>query len=320
MEEKNIFKRVFAFAKDVITQYTNDDALNLGAALAYYTVFSFAPMLVVATSVAGYFLGQDAISGTLDDELKGLLGKDAADALSEIISNAYISTDTFLATAIGVATLIFAATGVFSNLKISLNKIWNIQPTPTNGVLAFVFTRLLSFSFVVGLGFLLMTTLIVNALVIGFMNQLGAFVPALGPILLAITSWLVSTVITAFIFVLLFRFLPDARARWKDLWAGAIFTALLFGLGRFLIGFYIGNSDFSSTYGAAGALITLLVWTYYNSQILFLGAEFTQVWAQWRGNPIVPTEHAVKIRREVVKVDDNEVNPQPEDALKASEE
>lgn len=319
MEETNIFKRIFAFANDVFKQYTNDDALNLGAALAYYTVFSFAPMLVVATTVAGYFFGQEAITGRLDAELSGLLGKEAAHTLSEIISNAYVSGDTVLATGIGVGTLIFAATGVFSNLKISLNKIWNIQQTPTNGILAFIFTRLLSFSFVIGLGFLLMVTLVINAAVIGFMDQLAAYVPALGPIMLALTSWLLTTMVTAFIFVLLFRYLPDARARWKDLWAGAIFTALLFGLGRFLIGFYIGNSDFSSTYGAAGALITLLVWTYYNSQILFLGAEFTQVWAQWRGNPIIPDKHAVKVRREMVKVDDNEVRPQPEGALKAYE-
>jgi len=276
-------------------------------------------MLVVATTVAGYFFGQEAITGRLDAELSGLLGKEAAHTLSEIISNAYVSGDTVLATGIGVGTLIFAATGVFSNLKISLNKIWNIQQTPTNGILAFIFTRLLSFSFVIGLGFLLMVTLVINAAVIGFMDQLAAYVPALGPIMLALTSWLLTTMVTAFIFVLLFRYLPDARARWKDLWAGAIFTALLFGLGRFLIGFYIGNSDFSSTYGAAGALITLLVWTYYNSQILFLGAEFTQVWAQWRGNPIIPDKHAVKVRREMVKVDDNEVRPQPEGALKAYE-
>jgi membrane protein len=117
---------------------------------------------------------------------------------------------------------------------------------------------------------------------------------------------------------LLFRFLPEARARWRDLWAGAIFTALLFGLGRFLIGFYIGNSDFSSTYGAAGALITLLVWTYYNSQILFLGAEFTQVWARWQGNPIVPTEYAVKVRQELVRIADKVVEPQPVEALQVS--
>ena len=319
VNETNVFKRIFAFSKDVINQYLNDDALNLGAALSYYTVFSFAPMLVVATTVAGYFWKDEAVNNRLDNELAGLLGEKAANSIAEIVNNAYVSGDTFWATAIGVGTLLFAATGVFSNLKISLNKIWNIQQTPTNGILAFISTRLLSFSFVVGLGFLLMVTLVINAVIIGFMDQLASFIPALGPFMLALTSWVVTTLITAFIFVLLFRYLPDARARWRDLWAGAIFTALLFGLGRFLIGFYIGNSDFSSTYGAAGALITLLVWTYYNSQILFLGAEFTQVWAQWQGQPIIPDKHAVKVRREMVKVADEEVRPQPEGALKAYE-
>lgn len=301
MHETNLFKRIFAFGKQVINDYLNDDALNLGAALAYYTVFSFAPMLVVATAIASYFFGDQAINGQLNAELSSLLGKKAAATLSEIISNAYVSGDTFWATAIGVGTLLFAATGVFSNLKASLNKMWQIQTQPANGVIAFIMTRLLSFGFVIGLGFLLMITLVVNALVIGFMDQLASMVPTLGTLLLSITTWLIATAITTVIFALLFRYLPDARARWRDLWAGALFTALLFGIGRFLIGFYIGNSDFSSTYGAAGALITLLVWTYYNSQILFLGAEFTQVWAKWKGRPILPTTQAVKIRTKIVE-------------------
>lgn len=281
--------------------YIEDDALNLGAALAYYTVFSFAPILVVATSIAGYFFGRDAIAGRLENELSGLLGQDTASSLQEIVSNAYVSGDSVWGTIVGVATLTFAATGVFTNLRTSMNKIWEIRPTPTNGIVAFLRTKVLSFSFVVGLGFLLMITLILNALVIGYMDQLVQFVPALGSTMLVTTTWVFSTAVTTVIFALLFRYLPDARVRWRDLWAGALFTALLFGLGRFLIGFYIGNSDFSSTYGAAGALITLLVWTYYNSQILFLGAEFTQVWARWRGNPILPTQHAVKIKIEQVE-------------------
>lgn len=281
--------------------YIEDDALNLGAALAYYTVFSFAPILVVATSIAGYFFGRDAIAGRLENELSGLLGQDTASSLQEIVSNAYVSGDSVWGTIVGVATLTFAATGVFTNLRTSMNKIWEIRPTPTNGIVAFLRTKVLSFSFVVGLGFLLMITLILNALVIGYMDQLVQFVPALGSTMLVTTTWVFSTAVTTVIFALLFRYLPDARVRWRDLWAGALFTALLFGLVRFLIGFYIGNSDFSSTYGAAGALITLLVWTYYNSQILFLGAEFTQVWARWRGNPILPTQHAVKIKIEQVE-------------------
>lgn len=291
----------------MVNDYIEDDALNLGAALAYYTVFSFAPIIVVATSIAGYFFGRDAISGQLDNELSGLLGQEAAETLQEIVSNAYISGDSLWGTLIGVGTLIFAATGVFTNLKTSMNKIWEIRPTPTNGIMAFIKTKVLSFSFVVGLGFLLMITLVLNAVVIGFMDKLAEYVPALGATMLAVTTWLLSTAVTTVIFVLLFRYLPDARARWKDLWAGALFTAILFGLGRVAIGFYIGNSDFSSTYGAAGALITLLIWTYYNSQILFLGAEFTQTWARWRGNPILPTQHAVKIRRQEVKLDTEQV-------------
>jgi len=301
---KKVFLKVIEFNKELIANYIEDDALNLGAALAYYTVFSFAPMLVVAMAIASYFVGPEAISGQLDNELSGLLGQEAADTLQKIIKNAYSSGESFWATVISIGTLIFAATGVFSNLKISLNKIWNIMPTPTNGILSFILTRMLSFSFVVGLGFLLMTSLLLNALVIGFMDQLSSMVPAIGPIMLATSSWVLTTLVTSLIFALLFRYLPDAKARWKDIWAGAIFTALLFGLGRFLIGFYIGNSDFSSTYGSAGALITLLVWTYYNSQILFLGAEFTAVWAKWRGNPIIPDQHAVKFKTEIVEVAD----------------
>lgn len=286
----------------MFNDYIEDDALNLGAALAYYTVFSFAPIIVVATTIAGYFYGREAISGQLDNELAGLLGQEAAASLQQIVSNAYVSGDSLWGTIVGVGTLIFATTGVFTNLKISMNRIWEIKPVPTNGIVAFIKTKVLSFSFVVGLGFLLMITLILNALVIGFMDKLAQYIPTLGPIMLSVTTWVFSTGVTAVIFALLFRFLPDARARWKDIWIGAFFTAFLFGIGRFLIGFYIGNSNFSSTYGAAGALITLLLWTYYNSQILFLGAEFTQTWARWRGNPILPTQHAVKIKVEEVKV------------------
>ena len=275
----------------------------MGAALAYYTVFSFAPLLVVVIATASQFMGRDAVTGRLYNELDGLLGPDAASTIQEIVGNAYQTGDSIWATIIGVATLVFTATTVFVTLKNSLNRIWEIEPRPSNNILAFIMNRLLSFSFVIGLGFLLITTLVVNAVVIGFMDKLASYVPALGPVVLAVTTWVLSTLIQALIFALLLRFLPDARARWRDIWAGAIFTAILFGIGRWAIGLYIGNSDFGSTYGAAGALITLLVWTYYNSQILFLGAEFTFVWAKRRGFPIRPGKHAVRVVREVKKVD-----------------
>ena len=303
MAKENYFQRTWSFTKDLFTNFGKDDAFTLGAALAYYTVFSFAPLLVVAIAIASTFMGEEAVTGRLYGELDGLLGPDAAATLQEIVSNAYQTGDSLWATVLSIATLVFTATTVFATLKTSLNRIWEIEARPANNILGFVFTRLLSFSFVVGLAFLLMTTLVVNALIIGFMDKIATMIPALGAVVLAVTSWVVATAVTAVIFALLFRYLPDARARWKDIWAGAIFTALLFGLGRFLIGFYIGNSNFSSTYGAAGALVTLLVWTYYNSQILFLGAEFTATWAKRRGFPIRPGKNAVRIIKEVRKVD-----------------
>ena len=303
MAQENYFQRTFSFAKDLFTNYGKDDAFTLGAALAYYTVFSFAPLLVVAISVASYFVGEEAVTGRLYGELEGLLGPDAASTLQEIVGNAYATGDSFWASVLSVAILIFTATTVFATLKTSLNRIWEIEARPANNIIGFLLTRLLSFSFVLGLGFLLMITLVVNTLIIGFMDKLATLVPTLGPVFLAVTSWVLSTAVTAVIFALLFRYLPDAKARWKDIWAGAIFTALLFGLGRWLIGLYIGNSNFSSTYGAAGALVTLLVWTYYNSQILFLGAEFTSTWAKRRGFPIRPDKHAVRVVKEVRKVD-----------------
>ncbi|MGB3798190.1 MAG: YihY/virulence factor BrkB family protein [Lewinella sp.] len=303
MPEQTFFKRTISFTKELFANYGQDDAFTLGAALAYYTVFSFAPLLVVAIAIASYFMGEDAVTGRLYGELNGLLGPDAASTLQEIVSNAYSTGDSLWATVLSIGTLLFTASTVFATLKMSLNRIWQIEARPSNNVMGFIVTRLLSFSFVVGLGFLLMITLVVNALIIGFMDQIASFLPALGPLVLGVTSWILSTIVTAVIFALLFRFLPDGKARWRDIWAGAIFTALLFGLGRYLIGLYIGNSNFGSTYGAAGALVTLLVWTFYNSLILFLGAEFTFTWAKRRGFPIRPDHNAVRVIKEVRKVD-----------------
>ncbi len=304
-------RQLWTFVRDVFNAFFDDDAFTLSAALAYYTVFSFAPMLLIATSVGSYFFGPEAIEGRLMAELSSLLGPEAATTLQKIISSAYKSGDTLLASLVGFATLLFAATGVFNALRLSLNKIWEVKAVPSNGLTYIIASRFLSFSFVVGLGFLLMVTLFVNAVIIGSIEQVATLLPGVGPLVIAVSSWLITTAINTLIFLLLFRFLPDARARWKDLWAGAIFTALLFGLGRFVIGYYIGNSNFSNSYGAAGALITLLVWTYYNSLILFLGAEFTQVWAKRRGNPIIPKDDAVRIRKEIITLENT---PSPPDA------
>lgn len=294
-------RKVIRFVRTLFNNFLEDDAFNLGAALSYYTTFSFAPILVIVIAVASTFLGEDAVSGSLSRQLSGLLGSSAAETLSGIVGNAYASEGTRLATILSTGTLIFTATGAFSNLKNSLNRVWCIEARPANGILAFFFTRVLSFSFVVGLGFLLMVTLVISTVIIGFVDQIVNYIPAIGPTVIRLTSWTLTMAFTSFIFAMLFRFLPDAEISWKDVWAGAIFTALMFSIGRWFIGLYIGNSNFSSTYGAAGALVTLLVWTYYNSQILFLGAEFSYVWAQFHDRKVVPKSNAVIVKKKIIE-------------------
>lgn len=297
-------QNVFDFAKELIVNYGKDDAFTLGAALAYYTVFSFAPLLVIIISVTSFFVGPEAVRGELYEQLSGLLGAETAETLQKIVQNAYVNGNTLVATLIGVATLIFAATGVFNALKIALNKIWEIEPRPKSNILAFMTARAKAFSFVLVLGFLMLVTLAINAIVMGFGNQISGLLFGVGPVLIEVITQVLSLAITTLIFLLLFRFMPDARADYRDLFAGALFTALLFALGKWLIGLYIGNSDFGSTYGAAGALITLLVWTYFSSQIVFLGAEFSWVWARWHGRQIKPKSYAVRIKREVWTVEE----------------
>lgn len=296
-------QNIVDFSKELFTNYGKDDAFTLGASLAYYTVFSFAPMLVVMISAASIFVGREAVTGQLYNQLNGLLGADAAENLQAIVENAYQTGDSLWATVIGIGTLLFAATTVFNALKTSLNRVWEIESRPDSSIKAFVFDRVLSFGMVLVLGFMLLVTLVVNAVVTGFVEDIAARIGIVGPGLLQAFTLAVDLSLTAAIFGLLFRFLPDARARWRDIWVGAFFTSALFLLGKVLIGIYIGNSDFSNTYGAAAALITLLVWTYYNSQIIFLGAEFTFVWAKWQGHPIRPGEKAVKVIKEVRTVE-----------------
>lgn len=314
------FARLYNFLSELVTNYGKDDAFTLGAALAYYTVFSFAPMLVIIISVSSWFAGREAVTGQLYRELNQLFGPDTAATFQEIVGNAYSSGDTFWATLIGTATLLFTATTVFNALKNSLNRIWGLQSQPSNLVAGLMLDRFLSFGMVLVLGFMLLVTLVINAVVVGFVEQIAQFVPLLGSGLLKVFTLVIDWILTSVIIASLFRFLPDARARWRDIWVGAIFTGFLFLVGKFLIGLYIGNSNFSSTYGAAGALVTLLIWTYYNAQIIFLGAEFTWVWARRSGHAIEPNEYAVHIRQETVTISEAEAQAEAEAAARAADE
>lgn len=289
----------FDFTKELFINFSNDDSFTLGASLAYYIVFSFAPMLVILLSITSFFAGKAAVASHLFEQLEGLLGKDAAQTVQELVANAYLTGDSWWAMLIGIGTLPFTATTVFNALKTSINRIWELEARPGNTIMGFVLDRVLSFSMVLVLGFMLLITLVLNAAVVAFVERVAAVVPLLGATMLAVVSFAIDLTLTTCIIASLFRFLPDAKVRWRDIWAGAIFTSLLFVIGKVLIGFYIGNSDFSSSYGAAAGLITLLVWTYYNSQIIFLGAEFTWVWARRSGHPIQPNDYAVHVVHKV---------------------
>ena len=295
-------KNIISFVKELFGEYGKDNAFSLGAALAYYTVFSIAPILFIIITITSIFFGEEAAQGTIDDEMGALLGQEAGEQLQEIIANVHATGDSWWATLIGIGTLLFGATGVFNELKNSLNRIWELKEKPRSSVWNFIQTRLLSFSVLIGMAFVLLVSLALNAVVLGMGEKLAELIPGLGEPAIAVLSFLLSFIATVVVFVLLFRFLPDARVAWRDLWVGAFFSAVLFTLGKVLIGFYIGNTSVTDTFGAAGALAALMIWAYYNAQILFLGAEFTYVWAKRHGRNVLPDEDAVKYRQREVEV------------------
>jgi membrane protein len=286
--------------KETFTGWADDGALDLGAALAYYAIFSLAPLLLIVIAVAGLVWGREAVQGELVGQLRGLVGEQGGEAIQTMIANAGKHGSGVLATIVGVVTILFGATGVFVELQTSLNRIWDVEPKPGAGIWGFVKTRLLSFGMILGIGFLLLISLVVTTAV----SAVGAWATGLLPgakVLVEGATFVVSFALISLLFAMIFKVLPDVRIAWRDVWIGAAATALLFTLGKFLIGFYLAKSSVASTYGAAGSLVIVLLWIYYSAQILFLGAEFTQVYASRFGSNIRPSKHAVPVvRREEV--------------------
>ena len=297
------FHNPLPLLKETFTEWKEDDALQLGASLAYYTIFSLAPLLLVAISVAGLVFGREAAQGQIVGQIQGLVGRQAGEAVQTMIVNANRQGSGVLGTIIGIGAILFGATGAFAQLQSSLNKIWEVKPREGRGVLGMLHDRLLSFGMVLAIGFLLLVSLVVSAA----LASLGSFTTGLGPgmeAVLGAVHFVVSLGVIVLLFTLMFRYLPDVHIAWRDAWVGATVTALLFVIGKFLIGFYLGNSAVGSTYGAAGSLVILLLWIYYASQILFFGAELTQVYARRYGSRIEPDKDAVRV--EEVKVDPEE--------------
>lgn len=288
-------KDIFQLLKATIAEWNEDKVPLWAAALAYYTVFSLAPLLLIAIAIAGSIFGEEAARGEIVAQIQGLVGKEGAEAIQAMIQNTQKpGSGGTIATIVGIITLAFGASGVFSQLQDALNTIWNVKPKPGLGVMSFIQARFLSFAMVLVMGFLLLVSLLLSAA----LSAVGTFFGTLVPdyvIIGQILNFLISFGVVTLLFAAIYKFLPDVKVPWKDLWVGAGVTALLFNLGKFLIGLYLGNSGVTSTYGAAASLVVILLWVFYSAQILLLGAEFTQVYAKYRGSELEPSPHAIRI-------------------------
>ncbi|MFD2866496.1 YihY/virulence factor BrkB family protein [Mucilaginibacter antarcticus] len=300
----------FTIIKAAFKGFGDDLALKYSASLAYYTIFSLAPLLLLLISLAGAILGKDAIQGRVFEEINGLVGNEAAKQIQDMIKNLELSGKSTISIIIGAITLVIGATSVFGEIQESINLIWKVKPKPKKGWIKLLKDRLLSGSMIITLGFLLLVSFVVNGVLLVLSERLKTFLPDITVVLFEAINLVISFGVIAVLFGVIFKVLPDAKLRWRDVRSGAIFTAILFMIGRLLIGLYISGSGTSSTYGAAGSLIVILLWVYYTAAILYFGAEFTRAYADFNGVQIEPAEFAVHIEQTEVERDVKKIPPQ----------
>ena len=282
-------KDIIGLFRDTFKDWSEDKAARLGASLAYYTMFSLGPLLVIVVAIASLVF--DDAQGQIVSKISGIVGKEGGDVIGQTMENANRGGGSIIATIIGIVTLLFGAAGVFGQLKDALNTIWEVKPKPGLGFLNTIKERFFSFTMVLGTGFLLLVSLVISAAVSAFGEILRNLVPG-ADIIGQVLSFLVSFAVVAMMFSLLFKFLPDVKIAWSDVWIGGVVTAALFLLGQFALGLYISMGNVGSAFGAFSAIIIILVWIYYSAQILFLGAEFTQVYTNRFGSRVRPEAHA----------------------------
>jgi membrane protein len=291
-------RKLWDLLKETARQWYDDNTFQLGAALAYYTVFSLAPVVLIAIAVAGLVFGPEAARSQIVAEISATVGPTVGQAIESLLQHTGDTGTGTLATVVGVAVLLFGATSVFAQLQEALHTIWGVQPKPGRGLLGVLKDRFWSFAAVVGVAFLLLVSLVLSAGLAALSRFLTpAAVPG-GVYLWQALNWVFSLVLITALFALLYRLLPDVRLAWGDVWVGAFVTAVLFTLGKYLVGLYLGRSGVTSAYGAAGSLVVILLWVYYSSQVFLFGAEFTQVYATADGKPVQAAENAVPVTPE----------------------
>lgn len=315
-------KNTWLIIKQSFSDFIDNKVFKLSAALAFYTIFSLPAMLIIIVSISDVFYGRAAVEGSLFHQISDFVSPDAAMQIQQIIRGAALSNSSTFATIVGISTLLFGATSMFGEIQDSINFIWKLKAKPRKGrgFLKLVINRLLSFSIVVSLGFLLLVSLMVNGLMAALIDRLTEMFPHLTVIMVYVFNVILTFGITALLFAMIFKVLPDAKIKWRHVRAGAFTTAILFMLGKFLIGYYLGHSKMSNTYGAAGSVIVMLLWVYYSAMILYFGAVFTHVYAVQTGSRIYPNNYAVWVQQiEVESVKSMEQQPEEKKVVATTE-
>jgi membrane protein len=283
--------------KETFNAFIDDKGLKLSASLAYYTIFSLAPMLIVLLSVGGIFYGHDALQGKIFRELNDFIGNEAAMQIQATLKKLALSGKSNIAIITGLVTLLIGASGVFVEIQDSINQIWRVKSVPKKGWLKLIVNRIISLSMVATLGFLLIVSLMINSVVLVFSTELARILPEFIMVFFDAINFIITFLVLMSLFAIIYKVLPDVEIEWKNVKAGSFFTAVLFMLGKYLIGFYITFAGIGSIYGAAGTIVIIAVWVYYSAAILFFGAEFTWSYAKVKGLEIRPSKYAVSVKQ-----------------------
>lgn len=298
MHKNSLAKKIGHLLKETFSEFKADNATKLSAALSYYTFFSLLPLIIIIINLCGVFFGTEAVRGEIFGQINGLVGNATALQIQEVLKNVKLSNSNAFTTAIGVIILLLGASGVFSEIQDSINIIWGIKAKPKRGLIKFLKNRLMSFSMIGSAGFLLLVSLTVNSLMDVLSKRLAAYFPKDTIHLFYAINLIIVFITITLLFTIIFKTLPDGKVALRDGIIGASFTAILFMIGKFAIGAYLGKSTIATVYGVAGSVILILVWVYYSAIILYIGAEFTKVYANIHGHKIIPYEYSVKVKKQ----------------------
>lgn len=302
MKSKDFFTKAGFLLKESGLAFLDDNAIKLSAALSYYTIFALPPLLIIIITVCGFFYGEEAVAGQLYGQINNMIGNDAALQIQEAIKNIALADSNVFVSFFGILMLLIGASGVFAEIQSSINFIWGISAKPKRGLKKFIQNRLMSFSMIASVGFLMLVSLMINTILDILSKRIMNYFPEGIFYLFYVINVLIVFVIITFLFTIIFKTLPDGIIQRKDALIGSSFTSFLFIVGKFVIGFYLGNSSVTNLYGAAGSVIIILVWVYYSAIILYFGAEFTKIYAKNFGGAIQPNKYSVQIKKEIIEI------------------